>query len=738
MANSFLSVITSRNQRRSKAEIRGPRPAAPPALPTAPPAASGSPFAQVWQDEGCQICSRQEKCWAPSPLESSINTTLANLRDLGCGKCKALFSTLNHFLQDRMLVGEDLDLSKVTVSFPEQKIRPFYKDEGLNRMISIGFENMASINFLLGPESRFKLQRAFTNKDFDTTLSCVSQKISNWIQQCETHNKCKMQRTGHLPSRVLHLTATSIQLRETKGIMGRYVALSHCWGQYPTMTTTLGTLQDRQREIKFESLGKTFQDSVVLTRKLGFCHLWVDSLCIIQDSLIDWEYEASSMASVFRNADLTIAATRSPDGRFGCFPNSHQPSYIWKRSQPNIVEVAKYLRHPKLWEPFESSLGWMALEPDHSTIFHNPRRSPDTVVRLGLPLYSRAWALQERVLSPRIVHFGPMELYWECNQGLFCECCPDDDRTQIEQGRRLGQSTRNVYIEVLENSSDVAYHWAWQAMVEECSRLRLTKEEDRLPVLSGLAKSNPSGYLAGIWYQHFPHCLYWEPDPYYTSHVSRPHQYRAPSFSWASVEGPINYLRWRSPIDLDEDFNRSLRQEGVLDSAEALDARCEVQGVDPHGRVRSGFLVVNGWTGTATISKTRYCRVNGSGISCLVELQRHGRFHCFSLDIPPDFKSPGHAGTEVQDGEPVLLLVLECERILSGPYSDSVGPYRASVLVLKASVAVPGSYERVGLIFPATQVRYINKDDVNHDILVGDIFKSAPDWFDVKKTVRII
>ncbi|KAF2807817.1 uncharacterized protein BDZ99DRAFT_572712 [Mytilinidion resinicola] len=207
-------------------------------------------------------------------------------------------------------------------------------------------------------------------------------------------------------------------------------------------------------------------------------------------------------------------------------------------------------------------------------------------------------------------------------------------------------------------------------MVEECNRLRLTKEEDRLPVLSGLAKSNQSVYLAGIWLQHFPHCLYWAPDPYYTSH--------------------------RAPIDLDEDFNRSLRQEGALNSAEALNARCEVQGVNPHGRVKSGFLVINGWTGTAAVSKIHRRRMDASGMSGFSQL----------------------SGIELQE--------------------DSVGPYRASVLVLKASATVPGSYERVGLIFPATQVRYISNDDDNYDILVGDIFKSAPNWFDEEKTVRII
>jgi Heterokaryon incompatibility protein (HET) len=65
--------------------------------------------------------------------------------------------------------------------------------------------------------------------------------------------------------------------------------------------------------IEFETLPKTFQHAVIATARLGFHHLWIDSLCIIQDSPADWETESAIMGDIYRGSECTIAASGAED-----------------------------------------------------------------------------------------------------------------------------------------------------------------------------------------------------------------------------------------------------------------------------------------------------------------------------------------------------------------------------------------------------------------------------------------
>jgi hypothetical protein len=99
--------------------------------------------------------------------------------------------------------------------------------------------------------------------------------------------------------------------------LARYTALSYCWGNGTVMTTTTTTLQARCRSIAMYSLPKTLQDAVSITRRLKIDHLWIDSLCILQDSSEDWQREATKMGEYYRNAFRTLSALDSPDANYG-------------------------------------------------------------------------------------------------------------------------------------------------------------------------------------------------------------------------------------------------------------------------------------------------------------------------------------------------------------------------------------------------------------------------------------
>lgn len=140
----------------------------------------------------------------------------------------------------------------------------------------------------------------------------------------------------------------------------------------------------------------------------------------------------------------------------------------------------------------------------------------------------------------------------------------------------------------------------WKYLVEEYTRLSLTRETNRLPALSGVAAVfakhkdfQQSCYLAGIWSNNFPEALYWPSQP----NSRRPLGYRAPSFSWAAVEGPVDYHK--SPK----------HRNGRLDTswvAAMKSFECVPKGVDPHGQVIGGYIDIEAWTGQAIIADIKY------------------------------------------------------------------------------------------------------------------------------------
>lgn len=109
-------------------------------------------------------------------------------------------------------------------------------------------------------------------------------------------------------------------ISETQGVP--YLILSHCWGKPPhdeSHMTKLATLSARLDAILFSGLPKTFQDMIIIARNLEIPYVWIDTFCIIQDSTVDWEREAASMAKVYSGSLCTIAASNSDNWTGGCF-----------------------------------------------------------------------------------------------------------------------------------------------------------------------------------------------------------------------------------------------------------------------------------------------------------------------------------------------------------------------------------------------------------------------------------
>jgi hypothetical protein len=126
------------------------------------------------------------------------------------------------------------------------------------------------------------------------------------------------------PENVIRLTITA-----ESPPTGVYVTLSHCWGKIPLIQLLRSNMEDFRRGICKDHLPKTFQDALVVTRRLGVSYIWIDSLCILQDKddVSDWVKEAALMDKVYSNSYCNISASAAVDSSKGLFfPRSAKAS----------------------------------------------------------------------------------------------------------------------------------------------------------------------------------------------------------------------------------------------------------------------------------------------------------------------------------------------------------------------------------------------------------------------------
>ena len=132
-----------------------------------------------------------------------------------------------------------------------------------------------------------------------------------WLSTCrEAHKQCRDQYDALRPSRIIRIQDDIVKLvlHLEDPILVSYVALSHCWGRSQPLRTTSENIANLQQGISHKSLPQTFKDAIRISWALDYKHLWIDSLCILQNDLRDWEEQSSMMASIYSNADLVLGA----------------------------------------------------------------------------------------------------------------------------------------------------------------------------------------------------------------------------------------------------------------------------------------------------------------------------------------------------------------------------------------------------------------------------------------------
>ncbi|KAH6977872.1 heterokaryon incompatibility protein-domain-containing protein [Fusarium venenatum] len=422
------------------------------------------------------------------------------------------------------------------------------------------------------------------------------QRIDEWVGSCmSSHPECMVQ-DAELPYRVLFVGDAAnnhIYLYISQHQVAPYVALSHCWGNSPVLQTTTANFAEHRNAISFQSLPKNFQHAITITRSIGLQYLWIDSLCIVQDDKADWEIESSKMASIYNDAYLVLAASQAGESSDGFLQRKDVEFQTTQQLDPtNSVKVALIKNQDSSVSEIYSRP--ISVDPTMGKSAHRWKITTS-------PLNQRGWVLQENILARRIIHFTESEMIWECVQCLKCECMEieaDEAEATHWSGFNIVRNARNATLhgkDCLEAQTPNDLYIQWRKLIDLYGRLILTKDTDRLPALSGLAKlcqSHGTGkYLAGIWENDLMVSLVW-----YTrldKPVRRWPEYMAPSWSPFSAgymkryDGLIEAGYWYCQ---DEDYHKKVAEQ----KAHILEAQCIPAGSDPTGAVKDGYLILRG------------------------------------------------------------------------------------------------------------------------------------------------
>ena len=381
--------------------------------------------------------------------------------------------------------------------------------------------------------------------DSDTSYA----QLASWLWDCvENHSTCIQEPNYSPPSRLLEICGENIYLRDDQELAGRnvqYAALSYRWGTTNFLTTTSESLPTYKDGISIESLPRTLKDAVHVARKLKIPFIWVDSLCIIQDSAEDRTVEFQRMGDYYHCSLITISVLDSPEADAG-FLDSRAPFPTVKV----VLETMALIR---------------------------PALPPLGQVLRKAELSQRGWTVQERLLSTRIVHYSRNELFWEClcctaREGSFeVQVGQDnpDDGTPLSAARRLlAKSNSNM-------ATTATAFETWYRVGQEYSRRSLTDPSDRIPAIAGVAAltcaRTGSDYVHSLFSDDLSGLVWYTDDEckldYNSFMTSRRHE---PSWSWiptGPAPDPIVFPfldQLRSPSPYDAQYIRHIQSLGQI------------------------------------------------------------------------------------------------------------------------------------------------------------------------------
>jgi hypothetical protein len=329
---------------------------------------------------------------------------------------------------------------------------------------------------------------------------------ASWLRGCQReHLGCQLNllKTYQSPKRLLdvgEITAATVQVVYPKE-KHQYLTVSHCWGQL-SHNLVLGedTHEAMVSGCDDRTLPRLVRDCVMVTRKLGFRYLWIDTMCILQDNTIDKAEEIQKMGDIYAGSTCNIAAVSASDSR----------SSLFTRYLPFISNPC-YFRASGTGDTF-------AIRTWSDTI-HNP-------------LDHRAWVIQEKILSPRALNYTHAGISWHCN-GSVDPVLPLNPQSawnvllelfQLSPARyglpdNTGGPKRSTSWPTQLDRTNIALtdyekstgQRAWFTIVSSYCRAKFSYEDDRkvglLGVISTLKERTGLSVSHGVCHDFFPYCL---------------------------------------------------------------------------------------------------------------------------------------------------------------------------------------------------------------------------------------
>ncbi|KAL8896868.1 MAG: hypothetical protein Q9207_007498 [Kuettlingeria erythrocarpa] len=309
---------------------------------------------------------------------------------------------------------------------------------------------------------------------------------------------------------------------DKKWLVREICLLSYCWGSAPQPIQLIrSNLVEQTKNIKLTLLPMSIQDAILTIRRLGMRYLWVDALCIIQDSSEDKVKEIEQMDQVYSNSTLTIAAANAASCYLG-FRNKRGP--LWSDADAAPIEL-----------PFlcpDWVVGKISL-----VIFGVPTRQD--------PLHCRSWRFQEYILSRRMLMYESEQMLWICQQdsstGIGATCknggpAHDSSVTELKHMRMFLNRPQSISVGFVRRN-------LWVDLVTQYSAKEQTIPDDKIHALRGIASryqwQMKDQYISGLWRSWLIPGLVWKRSE--DIRMRRKRQY--PSWSWLSIDSPVTMER---------------------------------------------------------------------------------------------------------------------------------------------------------------------------------------------------
>jgi len=368
---------------------------------------------------------------------------------------------------------------------------------------------------------------------------------------------------------------------------------------------------------EFKKVSLTVIDAISFCQKIGVKFLWVDALCIIQDSEADKQAQLPAMGMIYRCAHATIVAASGRNASTGI---------------PGI--------YPHSREPPMSSVG----QVDGMKLMVSTRHLAVSI--LDSPWETRAWTFQEKIFSKRMIVFMSDQVHFKCNRALWREDCifeSDSHCLSLSKESHMERILEALQKERGDGNIDsqlsLLAFTTYNQVVQEYTLRKLTFEKDILNALSGIQTVlSPllNGFLWGIPNSCFEAALTWRSkDPF-----PLPKRTGFPSWSWAGWKGTEHPIRYSNDDSQNSDISF------------AWGYGAEVTWyyiTDPEGSVK-------------TISNEKPHHYSPAMLTTQLRSQTRSKYHVESIKLPPKLEAPFSQYLVFWTSSVMLRVSYECRR----------------------------------------------------------------------------